>query len=114
MIALYLFVLAVLSVSYAYSSRKARLLEKKAESADEDTRAALTAVPLLQGNANRPDPIDEARKRRKVDAAVTKLQLLEDRYVRWQERADALKGALTALVRYRGKVSPYLLGAVDS
>ena len=110
----YLLTLCVLSLLGVYCSRKATSLEKPVEQADEDSRCAIATIPPLNPVSLKPDPLDEARKRRKIDTAVARLQQLEDRYLKWQGRADSLEAAVTGLLHFRGKVSPYILGAVDS
>ena len=97
----YLLVLTTLAILYAYSSRKASKLEEKVELASEATRSALATISLLQGNANRPDGNSESRHRRKIDAAVEKLQVLEDRCEWWQHRAECLRTGFTRLFRRR-------------
>jgi hypothetical protein len=71
--------------------------------------------PLFkEGNTNRLDPFQAAKRQYLLGALVQKKDRLEALHDRWALRADAVQRAATRLRQWKGRLLPYAFGALDT
>jgi hypothetical protein len=74
----------------------------------------LAREPILRdGNNNRFNPCEIARRQYLLGSLVQKKERLEARHYRWQHLADKLSRAVSRLRSWKGRKLPYTLGALD-
>jgi hypothetical protein len=113
MIVLYTLVLFVLGVAKKVIDWRVRAFERRY------SRAALAVVKLLRepvyrdGNGNRGDIGQSAKRQYQLGRLVQQRDYLEGKHDRWQLRAEKLGATLGALRAWKGRKLPYTLGALD-
>ena len=112
MIPMYVMLRALLSAVKAVFAAKAARLEKRY------TKAALAAETLSKqlttktGNGQQ-DPFATARSHYEFGRLVETRDRLEEKFLIWQGRAETLALTLKNLAEMKGRLIPYLCGAVD-
>jgi hypothetical protein len=114
MILLYTLLVCLLTAARFLLGRRTAALEKRhARAATEADRFLRRAVLVREGNSNRPDPYEAAKRQYLLGALVQKRDRLEDRYHGWQQRGEKLDRAVTAVRGWKGKKLPYTFGVLD-
>jgi hypothetical protein len=113
MIFLYSALLFVLVVARFLVARRVASLEKQyvrvARQADELFRRS----SYRDGNSNRADPYQAAKKQLQLGLLAEKRDKVEARFVRWQARADRLGRAVARVRGWKGRKLPYAFGVLD-
>jgi hypothetical protein len=113
MVVLYTSVLVLLGAAHFLIKRRAARLERKYSAVLKETHALLHNPPK-EGNSNRPDPFQSAKRTYLLGAMADKKERLEVRHYAWQHRAEKVGNLLTRLRAWKGRKLPYVFGIVDS
>lgn len=112
MLVLYVAVLVALAlVQVALRWRVARLerrFVRVAAAAD-----ALLKQANVRGGNNRADPFVALRQQHQLTQLALKRDRVESRYASWQALSERFARFRARLFGYKGKVLPYLVGALD-
>jgi hypothetical protein len=113
MILLYTLALFLLGVIKMLIGWRVAFLERRY------TRAALAVVKLLRepafrdGNGNRGDVGQSAKRQYQLGVLVQQRDYLEAKHDRWQLRAEKIGAAVNAVRSWKGRKLPYTLGVLD-
>jgi hypothetical protein len=113
MLVVYLYLLISLALLHWLVRLRVRRLERRYTSVAAQADALVKQGSYRSGNGSRPDPYQVAKQQFELARLAMKRDRLEDRYGSWQrfsERFGRLRGRLGG---YRGRVLPYLVGAID-
>ncbi len=113
MVVLYTSLLLLLTGASVLIRRRASALEKKYTAVLKEANTLLYNSPR-EGNSNRSDPYQTAKKNYQLGVLAQKKDCLEARHYVWQERADRLRGWLKAVRAWKGRKFPYVVGALDT
>lgn len=113
MIFLYTLTVAVLGVASFLVGRRAARLEGKYARAAAETDKLLRAAALKQVNCGKPDVCQAAKQQYLLGCRVQQRDVLEQKYVAWQHRADRLARWAARVGAWKGKKLPYTLGVAD-
>ena len=114
MIVLYAIGLALLGVATFITGRRARSLERKYVAAAKDAERLSNDLTLRGGNRLQADPCAAARKTFELGRLVQKRDRLEAKYTAWEARGERLAKTRDRLRRWKGRFTPYAMGAVDA
>jgi hypothetical protein len=78
-----------------------------------DAGASVQAAAMRPGNNSKPDPLLAARQQYELAQLAVKRERVEKAYASWQSLNERFAGLRGAIAGYRGKVVPYVLGALD-
>ena len=92
---------------------RARRLEKTYVRLADDADALLRQSTLREGNGNRLDPYQTAKRQYRLGLMAQKRDAAEDKYLVWQSRADRFAALRAGLAAWKGRALPYTFGAVD-
>jgi hypothetical protein len=109
----YLFLLLLLLLARVLVNRRVTRLGRKYERAARTARELLSLPVYKQGNNSKPDLTAQAKQQYLLGQVVEQRDRVEARYVAWQARADRFTRALTRIRSWKGRVIPYVFGAVD-
>jgi hypothetical protein len=112
MIAVYLSVLIVLALLHGLVRLRVRRLERRFTAVAAAADALLKQTSYRSGNG-RPDPYAVAKNQFELARLAMRRDRLEDRYTSWQGFAERFGRLRRRLFGYRGKVLPYVFGALD-
>ncbi len=113
MIVIYTALLFVLSVILFLVKRRVARLEKKLSRATAEAKEALRLPLAKEGNSNKTDPYETARRQYLLGVLVQKRDRVEARHTAWQRFADKFEACVKNVRAWRGKRLPYFCGALD-
>jgi hypothetical protein len=107
-----LFLFALALVHFAVRRRVASL-ERQYAGVARQADELFRRNSYRDGNSNRVDPYQAAKKQLQLGLLAEKRDRVEARYVRWQARADRLGRLLARARAWKGRKLPYAFGALD-
>ncbi len=113
MIFLYTALLLLVGVVYFLVQRRVAALEKKYASVVKEADTLLRQSSYREGNSNRQDPYQSAKRQYKLALLVDKRDRLEASYLTWHQRAEQLSKLRQRLRAWKGRKLPYTFGAID-
>ncbi len=113
MIFLYTALLLLVGVVYFLVQRRVAALEKKYGSVTKEADALLRQGNHREGNSNRQDPYQSAKRQYKLAVLADKRDRLEGSYLTWHQRAERLGKLRQRLGAWKGRKLPYTFGAID-
>lgn len=113
MIFVYTSLLLVLGVTHFLFKRRAASLEKKYVKIAKEADALLRQNPYRDGNSNRADPYQNAKRQLQLGLLAQKKERVEARYTTWQSRSEKFGAFLNGLRNWKGKKLPYTFGVLD-
>jgi hypothetical protein len=108
MSAFYLLARSFLFALHVFVRFRAWRFESRSAAANVAAEEALKAT----GAAHQPNPILAARAQMALAVAAQRLGDVEERYVTWQQRSEALQAGRDRLARWSGKALIYLAADV--
>jgi hypothetical protein len=113
MIFLYTALLLLVGVVYFLIKRRVAALEKKYSSVVAEADALIRQGNHREGNSNRPDPYQNAKRQYKLALLAEKRDRMETRYSTWHRRAERASRLRQRLRAWKGRKLPYTFGALD-
>ena len=113
MIVLYSTILFVLTVTLFLVKRRVARLEKKFARVASEAKDVLRQPCYKEGNNNRTDPYETAKKQYLLGLLAQKRDRVEARYAAWQQFAEKFEACVKSIRGWRGKRLPYVCGALD-
>jgi hypothetical protein len=113
MIFLYTMLLLLVGVVYFLSKRRAAALEKKYSKVAKDADELLRKSNYRDGNSNRQDPYQNAKRQYQLALLAHKRDRMETSYCTWHQRAERLSKLRQKLGAWKGRKLPYTFGALD-
>lgn len=113
MIFLYTALLLLVGVVYFLIQRRVAALEKKYSGVAKEADALLRQGNYKDGNSNRQDPYQSAKRQYKLAMLAEKRDRLESSYLTWHQRAERLGKLRQRLGAWKGRKLPYTFGAID-
>jgi hypothetical protein len=113
MIFLYTALLLLVGVVYFLVQRRVAALEKKYTRVVKEADTLLRQGNSREGNSNRQDPYQSAKRQYKLAILADKRDRLEAGYVAWHQRAERLGKLRQRLGAWKGRKLPYTFGAID-
>jgi hypothetical protein len=113
MILLYSFVSLLLGFARFLISRRVAALERKYARAAHDAQRFLRGPTRLEGNSNRPDPCEAARRQYALGRLVEKRDRLEAKHEVWLNRYGRFDRLVNGIRDWKGKKLPYTFGVLD-
>lgn len=92
---------------------RAAALERKYARLAKDVNASLRDALYKEGNSNKHDPFQAAKRQYLLGALVERKDRLEALHYRWATRVDRLSRLIGRLRGWHGRLVPYAMGAVD-
>ncbi len=113
MIFLYTALLFLVGVAHFLSKRRVAALEKKYSKVVKDADDLLRQSNYRDGNSNRQDPYQSAKRQYQLAMLAQKRDRMETRYSTWHQRAERLSKLRHRLRAWKGRKLPYTFGALD-
>lgn len=113
MIFLYTALLLLVGVVYFLVQRRVAALEKKYTRIVKEADALLRQGNYREGNSNRQDPYQVAKRQYKLAMLAEKRDRLETGYLSWHQRSERLGKLRQRLSVWKGRKLPYTFGAID-
>jgi hypothetical protein len=113
MILLYTALLLLVGVVYFLVQRRVAALEKKYTRVVKEADALLRQGNIREGNSNRQDPYQSAKRQYKLAILAEKHDRLEASFLAWHQRAERLGKLRQRLGDWKGRKLPYTFGAID-
>lgn len=113
MILLYTALLLLVGVVYFLVQRRVAALEKKYCGVAKEADALLRQGNHREGNSNRQDPYQSAKRQYKLAMLAEKRDRLEGSYLTWHQRAERLGKLRQRLSAWKGRKLPYTFGVID-
>jgi hypothetical protein len=113
MIFLYTFLLLFLGIVKALIDRRVARLERKYARVAMAADALLHQPVFREGNSNRSDPCQTAKRQFLLGGLVQKRDRIEAKHVAWQQFSEKFGRLIVRLRDWKGKKLPYTLGVVD-
>lgn len=113
MIFVYTALLLLVGVVYFLIQRRVAALEKKYSGVAKEADALLRQGNYKDGNSNRQDPYQSAKRQYKLAMLAEKRDRLESSYLTWHQRAERLGKLRQRLGAWKGRKLPYTFGAID-
>jgi hypothetical protein len=113
MIVLYTTILFVLTVTLFLVKRRVAGLEKKFARVASAAKDVLRQPCYKEGNNNRTDPYETAKKQYLLGLLAQKRDRVEARYAAWQQFAEKFEACVKNFRAWRGKKLPYACGVLD-
>jgi hypothetical protein len=113
MIVLYTTLLLVLGTAGFLIRRRAASLERKYAGVVKETHALLKDPLYKEGNSNRSDPYQTAKRHYLLGQMVQRKEKLEGKHYFWEGLSEKFRRAVAAVRGWKGRKLPYLLGAID-
>jgi hypothetical protein len=113
MILLYTALLLLVGVVYFLVQRRVAALEKKYSGVAKEADALLRQVNHREGNSNRQDPYQSAKRQFKLAMLAEKRDRVEGSYLSWHQRAERLGKLRQRVSAWKGRKLPYTFGAID-
>jgi hypothetical protein len=113
MLIVYLYLLISLALLHWLVRLRVRRLERRFTRVAAEADILLKKGTFRAGNGSRPDPYQAAKQQFELARLAMKRDAVEDRYGSWQSFSECFGQLRRRLSGYRGKVLPYLVGAID-
>jgi hypothetical protein len=113
MILLYTLLLLVVGVAHFLFKRRVLALEKKYLGVVQEADKLIRQSNHRDGNSNRHDPCQQAKRQYKLAMLADKHDSLEAKYTTWQSRAERLGKLRQRLRAWKGRKLPYTFGVLD-
>jgi hypothetical protein len=113
MLIVYAAVLFLLGVIQFMLRRRVARLEKVHTRYAGEAEALLKQVSFREGNGNRPDPYQAAKRQYELGRLADKRDSARERLIAWQNFTDRFVALRRRLRSFKGKTLPYLFGALD-
>jgi hypothetical protein len=113
MLAVYLYLLISLALLHWLVRVRVRRLERRYTTIAAEADTLLKKGSYRAGNGSRPDPYQAAKQQFELARLAMKRDRIEERYASWQSFSERFGQLRRRLSGYRGKVLPYLVGAID-
>ncbi|HWG44460.1 MAG TPA: hypothetical protein VN688_16900 [Gemmataceae bacterium] len=113
MIFLYTALLLLVGVAHFLIKRRVASLEKKYSTVVKDADVLLRQSNQRDGNSNRQDPYQSAKRQYQLAMLAQKRDLMETRYSNWHARAERLSKFRHRLRAWKGRKLPYTFGVLD-
>ena len=114
MIFLYTALLLLVGVAHFLIKRRVAALEKKYARIVKDADDLLRQSNYRDGNSNRQDPYQSAKRQYQLALLAQKRDRMETSYSRWHRRAERLGKLRHRLRSWKGRKLPYLVGGLDT
>ncbi len=113
MIFLYTALLLLVGVAHFLIKRRVVALEKKYSGVVKEADDLLRQGSHRDGNNNRQDPYQNAKRQYKLAMLAEKRDRMESNYSTWHRRAERLGKWRQRLRAWKGRKLPYTFGALD-
>jgi hypothetical protein len=113
MIFLYTALLLLVGMLYFLIRRRVAVLEKKYSGVVKEADDLLRQSNYKDGNSNRQDPYQTAKRQYKLAMLADKRDRMEASYTTWHRRAERLGKLRHRLRAWKGRKLPYTFGALD-
>lgn len=113
MIFLYTALLLLVGVVHFLIKRRVAALEKKYSGVVKEADDLLRQGSYRDGNSNRQDPYQTAKRQYKLALLADKRDRMEAGYTRWHRRSERLSKLRHRLRAWKGRKLPYTFGALD-
>ena len=113
MVVLYVSLLVVLALLQVAVRWRVKRLERRYVRVAAEADALLKLSGQRAGHNSKADPFTAARQQFELARLALKRDRVEGRYAAWQSFSEKFAGLRGRLLRYKGKVAPYLGGALD-
>jgi len=113
MIFLYTALLLLVGVAHFLIKRRVVALEKKYSRVVKDADDTLRQANYRDGNSNRQDPYQNAKRQYQLAMLAQKRDRMETMYSRWHKRAERLGKVRQRLRAWKGRKLPYTFGVLD-
>jgi hypothetical protein len=113
MIVIYTVILFVLSIALFLVKRRVARLERKFTRVAGEAKEMLRHPAHKEGNSNRTDPYELAKRQYLLGLLAQKRDRVEARYAAWQQFAEKFEACVKSIRGWRGKRLPYVCGALD-
>lgn len=113
MIFLYTALLLLVGVAFFLTKRRVAALEKKYSKVVKDADDLLRQSHYRDGNSNRQDPYQSAKRQYQLALLAQKRDQVETRYSAWHKRAERLGKFRHRLRAWKGRKLPYTFGVLD-
>jgi hypothetical protein len=113
MIFLYTVLLLLVGVAHFLIKRRVAALEKKYSQVVKDADTLLRQANHRDGNSNRQDPYQSAKRQYQLALLAHKRDRMESRYSAWHGRAERLGKLRQRMRAWKGRKLPYTFGVLD-
>ena len=113
MIFLYTALLLLVGVAHFLIKRRVAAVEKKYSRVVKDADDLLRQQNHRDGNSNRQDPYQSAKRQYQLALLAQKRDLMETRYSAWHRRSERLGKLRHRLRAWKGRKLPYTFGVLD-
>lgn len=113
MIFLYTLLVVLLGTAHFLVKRRVAALEKKYARAAKEADTLLRQSNVRDGNSNRLDPCQAAKRQFLLGQAAQKRDRVEAKYSAWQHASERTGKLVARLKNWKGKKLPYTLGVLD-
>jgi hypothetical protein len=113
MIFLYTALLLLVGVVHFLIKRRVAVLEKKYSAVVKEADDLLRQSNHREGNSNRQDPYQSAKRQYKLAMLADKRDRMETSYTTWHRRSERLSKLRQRLRAWKGRKLPYTFGALD-
>ena len=113
MIFLYTALLLLVGVVHFLIKRRVVALEKKYSGVVKEADDLLRQGNHRDGNSNRQDPYQSAKRQYKLALLAEKRDRMETGYINWHQRAERLGKLRQRLRAWKGRKLPYTFGVLD-
>jgi hypothetical protein len=113
MIVLYTALLLLVGVAHFLIKRRVASLEKKYSGVVKEADDLLRQGNHRDGNSNRQDPYQSAKRQYKLAMLAEKRDRMETRYSTWHGRSERLSKLRHRLRAWKGRKLPYTFGVLD-
>jgi hypothetical protein len=113
MIFLYTALLLLVGVAHFLIKRRVAALEKKYSTVVKDADNLLRQSNHRDGNSNRQDPYQSAKRQYQLAMLAQKRDRMETRFIAWHGRAERLGKFRQRLRAWKGRKLPYTFGVLD-
>jgi hypothetical protein len=113
MILLYTLVALLFGMGVWAAGRRARSLERRYIRAAQNAEKLAKEMSFRGGNCSLPDSFAVAKRQFELGRLVQIRDRFEEKFAKWEGRAATCRRWREGLLGRKGRVVPYLLGAVD-
>ncbi len=113
MIFLYTSLVVLVGVTHFLIKRRVASLEKKYARVAKEADTLLRQPHLREGNSNRTDPYQTAKRQLLLGQLAQKRDRVEAKYTGWQCIAERTGKLVVGLKHWKGKKLPYTFGVLD-
>lgn len=113
MIFIYSLALFLLGLAHFLIKRRVASLERKYLKVARQADSLLREPLHRQGNSNRYDPYQSAKRQLELGVLAQKRDRVETRYTSWQGLSERLAKTIARVRGWKGRTLPYTFGALD-